>query len=53
MRMCGSYVRTGFKTGMGLRRGGFVAPSIRTRIPCGIGIRKSGLNIGKIYTKYR
>jgi hypothetical protein len=51
--MCGSYFRTGFKTGTGLRRGAIVGPSIRTRIPCGIGIRKSGLNAGKIYTKYR
>lgn len=53
MRRCGSYIRTGFKTGTGLRRGGVVGPSIRTRVRCGIGVRKSGRNIGKVYTKYR
>lgn len=51
--MRGCYIRTGFKTGTGLRRGGFVGPSIRTRVRCGIGVRKKGINAGKLYTKYK
>ena len=52
MRIKGAHFRTGFKTGMGLRRGGMVGPSIRPSTRCGIGIRKSGKNAGKIYYKY-
>lgn len=51
--MRGAYIRTGFKTGTGLRKGGVVGCSIRKRIPSGIGVHKAGKNVGKIYTKYR
>ena len=51
MRAC--YIRTSFKTGYGLRRGGFVGPSIRKTTFCGFGIHKTGINAGKIYKKYK
>jgi hypothetical protein len=53
MRVCGAYVRTGVKTGWGLRKGGFVKPATTPRIKCGVGVRKTGKNAGKIYTKYK
>ena len=53
MRIRSGYIRTGFKTGCGLRRGGIVGPSIKPRIRVGIGVRKAGKNIGKTYYKYK
>lgn len=53
MRMTGCYIRTGFKTGCGLRKGGFVGASAHPRVFCGYGIRKSGPKAGTIYKKYR
>jgi len=51
--MRGAHFRSGFKTGLGLRKGGIVGPSIHKRIPCGFGVHKAGKNIGKIYKKYK
>lgn len=53
MRIRCAHVRTGFKTGCGLRKGGIVGPSIHPRIRYGIGVRKAGKNAGKTYYKYK